>query len=243
MGHDACPAAARLRQADAENRVVIFDAFNTLVRPVAGASGTFGEALERADIAPTPEMLARLQRASAGLDHRDRSRNRSEYAEWTDATLAGLGPATLAELEPAVIPALEQCHQAQMEQFPDVGSCLAALRAAGVAIAVCSNWGWDLARDLDLAGLAGLVDIALSSASAGCRKPHPVIYERVLELAGVSAAEAVFVGDDLSADVLGPRRAGISSVLLDRPGTSGHGVVSIRSLAELPAIVAGRLPA
>jgi putative hydrolase of the HAD superfamily len=220
--------------------LAIFDAFNTIVRPVAGAANTFAAGLRAAGIEVSAAMMGRLQSASAGLDHRAWSVCRADYADWTARTLRSLRPQTLRESEPAVIPALEQWHQAPMEQFADVSPCLTALRHSGIIIAVCSNWGWDLSDDLGKAGLGGLVDIAVSSASAGCRKPHSLIYQRVLDLAGVGAAEAVFVGDDLANDVAGPLRAGIASVLLDRAGAARPGVSSVRSLADLAAWILGQ---
>jgi HAD superfamily hydrolase (TIGR01509 family) len=152
-------------------------------------------------------------------------------------TLTSNATDLLAASAPHVIPALEQWHQAPMEQFPDVASCLRTLRASGITVAVCSNWGWDLADDLARAGLSELVDMVISSARAGYRKPNKNIYRMVLEAAGMSAGDALFVGDYLEADVRGPQRAGIRSVLLDRTslGTPGYTVVS--SLSKLAPYV------
>ena len=214
-------------------KLVIFDAFNTLVRPVAGFEGTFAQALVAFGIDASPEIMARLQSASAGLDHRRWSTSRDDYAAWTLRTLRSNGPDLLAKLASYVIPALEQWHQAPVEQFSDVAACLTTLRSAGITVAVCSNWGWDLADDLADAALARLIDIMVSSAEAGCRKPHPDIYHRVLNLVGVRPAEAVFVGDDIEADVRGPQRVGITSILLDRTGPGAPGYASLPSLADL----------
>lgn len=213
--------------------LVIFDAFNTLVRPVAGSEGTFAAALAAAGISASPEIMARLQHASAGLEHRRWSMSRDSYAAWTRQTLRRDGSDLLDKFAADIIPALEQWHQAPMRQFADVAACLSALRSAGVVIAVCSNWGWDLAIDLAGAGLAGLADIVVSSAETGCRKPHPDIYRRVLSLAGVRPGNALFIGDNLDTDVRGPGRLGIRSMLLDRTGPGTPGYVTLPSLADL----------
>jgi putative hydrolase of the HAD superfamily len=213
---------------------VIFDAFNTLVKPVRGFERTFVDALSRIGIDGSAAVMAHLQSVSAGLDHRQWSTSRDEYLRWTAGTLASVRPEFLAEFASGVMPALEQLHQAPMEQFPDVAGCLEVLRSGGMTIAVCSNWGWDLAEDLASAEIAGQVGIMVSSAQAGCRKPHRDIYRRVLDAAGVRAADAIFVGDNLQADVVGPQLAGIDSVLLDRSGVQvpGHPTIaSLRSLA------------
>jgi putative hydrolase of the HAD superfamily len=214
-------------------KLVIFDAFNTIVRPLAGFEETFAQGLKALGIKSSPAMMAHLQAASAGLDHRRWSRSRSDYAAWTARTLRRRGPDLLAQFASHVIPALEQWHQAPMEQFPDSAACLANLRSTGITVAVCSNWGWDLAEDLADAALGGLADIVLSSAEAGCRKPHPEIYAKLLSLAGTMPCEAVFVGDNIEADVLGPQRAGIRGILLDRGSTGPRGRTCLSSLADL----------
>jgi putative hydrolase of the HAD superfamily len=214
-------------------KLVIFDAFNTLVRPVPGFEETFAEALTSLGIDASRAVLARLQVASAGLDHRRWSRSRDDYAAWTRKTLRRQGPHLLAAFASHVIPALEQWHQAPMEQFPDATGCLASLRSMGITVAVCSNWGWDLADDLAGAGLAGLADVLLSSAEAGCRKPHPDIYQKVLSLVGVTARDAVFVGDNVETDVRGPQRVGIRGVLLDRAAAGTAALTTVSSLADL----------
>jgi putative hydrolase of the HAD superfamily len=118
-------------------------------------------------------------------------------------------------------------------------TCLRKLKAAGFAIAVCSNWGWDLEADLEAAGLTGDIDIFITSAQAGCRKPHPRIYRSTLELAEVSAAAAVFVGDSLRTDVLGPQRVGIRSVLLAPTETEEFGGERVATLAEVTHLLTG----
>jgi putative hydrolase of the HAD superfamily len=52
----------------------------------------------------------------------------------------------------------------------------------------------------------------------GYQKPHPAIFEHALDLLGVDSTEAVHVGDDPKADVVGARRAGIEPILVDRHG-------------------------
>ena len=74
--------------------------------------------------------------------------------------------------------------------------------------------GWDLRDNLGRTGLTAEVDIVVTSAQVGFRMPRPRIYQQTLRLAGFSAEETVFVGDSLRADVLGPQRVGIRSILL-----------------------------
>jgi putative hydrolase of the HAD superfamily len=213
--------------------MVIFDAFNTLVRPKSGFENTFTAALVDLGVQASAAVMALLQSASEGLDHRQWSTSRDDYVCWTRKTLTSNATDLVAASASHVIPALEQWHQAPMEQFPDVAGCLRTLRSDGITVAVCSNWGWDLADDLAGAGLSELVNVVISSARAGYRKPNENIYQKVLEVAGMSADDAIFVGDNVEADIRGPQRAGIRSVLLDRAGVSAPGHAVVSSLSKL----------
>lgn len=51
------------------------------------------------------------------------------------------------------------------------------------------------------------------SSHIGYRKPHPIIYHHAASLAGVPTSECWHVGDMVSRDVLGARRAGFAGVI------------------------------
>jgi putative hydrolase of the HAD superfamily len=123
--------------------------------------------------------------------------------------------------------------------MPGALDCLQTLRAAGLAIAVCSNWGWDLQADLQGTGLVGQIDVLVPSAQAGFRKPHPQVYQSTLARAGFAAEHAVFVGDGLNTDVLGPRRVGIRSVLLAKAAVDTYRGPQVGSLAEAAELLTG----
>ena len=91
-----------------------------------------------------------------------------------------------------------------------------ALRAAGCALVVVSNWDVSLHERLAETGLAPLVDGVVASAEVGVAKPERAIFERALALAGVRAADAWHVGDSVAEDVEGARAAGIRPVLVAR---------------------------
>jgi putative hydrolase of the HAD superfamily len=142
-----------------------------------------------------------------------------------------------------VFPALEQLHQAPMAAMPGAGSCLAMLKAAGFTIAICSNWGWDLRQDLEDTGLTAFVDVLVTSAQAGCRKPHARIYRSTLDQAGFAADDAVFVGDSLRTDVLGAEQAGLRSVLLAREPVEAFQGEQAGSLAAVASLLLDGNPA
>jgi len=231
--------------------LVIFDAFNTLVTSRRGSKRTFLAGLVQAGVKASAAMLADLQAASEGLDHSRWSGSRAAYCGWAAESLAALaqvggGPATdlgsvtgtglVGQLTPRVMPALEQWHQAPMVALPGAADCLARLKRAGLTIALCSNWGWDLVADLAGTGLAGYIDVFVTSAQAGYRKPHTRVYQATLEMAGFRAEDAVFVGDSLRTDALGPQRAGIRSVLVTRAEEQVH-LEQVASLSEAARLI------
>lgn len=201
-------------------RLVIFDAFNTLVTAREDSKATFLAGLAQVGLEATWQALAPLQAASEGLEHVSWSASRESYVGWAEETLRLArhdGLSAQPDLIARIVPALEQLHQAPMMAMPDATECLAALRAAGFAIAVCSNWGWDLQADLDATGLTAYIDVLTSSAHAGYRKPHSGIYRATLDAAGFRADQTVVVGDSLVCDFYGPRQAGMRAVLLASP--------------------------
>jgi HAD superfamily hydrolase (TIGR01509 family) len=237
--------------------LVIFDAFNTLVTSRLGSKQTFVAGLVQTGIRASTAMLADLQAASEGLEHSRWSGSRAAYCEWAAETLAALaqvsaglgsdlgrvpGIGLVGQLAPRVVPALEQWHQAPMVALPGAADCLARLKRAGFAIALCSNWGWDLTADLAGTRLADYIDVFVTSAQVGYRKPHTRIYQATLELAGFRAEDAVFIGDSPRTDALGPQRAGMRSVLVTRAKEQVYGeqVASLGDAARL--ILQGRLP-
>ncbi len=126
--------------------------------------------------------------------------------------------------------------------FPDVIPALEAMRAAGLRLAVVSNWGWAAPELLQTLELARHFEVLSISARVGFQKPHPAIFEHALELLGVAPWEALHVGDDPSADVLGARRAGIEAVLIDRRGrahapTAGAAALDAPVIADLAELL------
>jgi putative hydrolase of the HAD superfamily len=120
--------------------------------------------------------------------------------------------------------------------FPDAAPALKALRDRGWRLVVASNWDWSLHEVLERVGLAPLLDGVVTSAEAGASKPAPAVFERALDLAGVSAARAIHVGDSLLEDIEGARTAGVTPVLIHRDGRNVEaGVRTISSLRELIA--------
>jgi YjjG family noncanonical pyrimidine nucleotidase len=92
---------------------------------------------------------------------------------------------------------------------------------------------------LRVARLEPYFDVVVTSESSGFAKPDPRILRVALESLGVSASEALYVGDDLQIDGAAARAAGVAFVWMDRFGvpagvdTGGPRVRGLRGVVEL----------
>jgi putative hydrolase of the HAD superfamily len=94
------------------------------------------------------------------------------------------------------------------EEVPGAADACRSLTAAGLRLAVVSNWDVGLDEHLAALGLDTLVEAIVTSAEAGAPKPAPAVFELALAQLGVAAAQAVHIGD-AAADEEGARAAGI----------------------------------
>lgn len=239
-------------------RAVLFDALGTLVelRPPAPrlraaierrtGVDVGAEAAARGFAAEIGHYLANHMR---GGDERGLERLRDECAQvLLDAIVATGGAATGAVEPRSGAPAAggslrpDAVRAAMLEAlefapFADVVPALTELRERGLRLVVVSNWDCSLERSLAAAGLAELLDGAVSSAVVGAAKPAPAPFAAGLELAGCSAAEAVHVGDSVESDVAGARAAGLRAILVQRGGEPPAGVEAVSSLADLSRVL------
>jgi putative hydrolase of the HAD superfamily len=125
--------------------------------------------------------------------------------------------------------------------YDDVPASLETLADNDILIGLISNSHRSLESFQEHFELDGLIDVAVSSSQHGFMKPHPSIFEAALKLAGVTAGDAMMVGDSLTQDIDGARGVGMRGVLVRRSG-AGEGTLDsdvpvIRSLTELPELL------
>jgi putative hydrolase of the HAD superfamily len=156
-----------------------------------------------------------------GIEHIEHSRSRAHYTAWQQERLLGMLAETdvhPGEYEAITARLREGAETRVLEPYPEVHRVLDSLHRRGVPLAVCSNWDWDLLEALDEVRLRERVDVIVSSAWAGARKPHPRIFQDTLEQLGVPPERALFVGDTWGPDVVGPRALGMDALYLQRSG-------------------------
>jgi putative hydrolase of the HAD superfamily len=123
--------------------------------------------------------------------------------------------------------------------YPDVPAALGAVREAGFALVVVSNWDASLHDRLAETGVAPLVDAAVASAELGVAKPDPAVFDEALALVGARREGSWHVGDTPEVDVTGALAAGLRPVLVARDGpvAAPPGVPVLATLERLPALV------
>jgi HAD superfamily hydrolase (TIGR01549 family) len=173
---------------------------------------------------PVPALTAAL--AARGVERTEpevRAAFRSEVEYYVVRSHEGRDEATLAllrkdcaavfleaaaasldagEFAPAFVGSLE------FEELPGAADACRSLAAAGLRLAVVSNWDVGLHDHLAALGLDRLVDAVVTSAEAGAPKPAPQVFELALARLGATAARTVHVGD-ADADAEGARAAGL----------------------------------
>ena len=231
-------------------RAVTFDAAGTLF----GIAEPVGETYAR--VAARHGIRVPASKADAGF--------RRAFSTAPPLAFPGASPTRLATHErawwytivrralgtPASGPAFDACFDELYEYFataaawrvfPDVPGALAALRAHGLRLAVVSNFDARLDGLLEGLGIRRLLDAVVCSSHAGSAKPDPAIFGAALAALDVPASVTLHAGDDLVADVLGARTAGLSAVLVCRSGPPPAlppDVEAIASLTELSVVVA-----
>jgi putative hydrolase of the HAD superfamily len=93
---------------------------------------------------------------------------------------------------------------------PEAPHALAQLAERGLRLAVISNVmsRGQVPYALGTHGIAHYFDPVVTSVGVGWRKPSPRIFEVTAHLMGLPPAACAYVGDTVSRDVIGSRRAG-----------------------------------
>jgi putative hydrolase of the HAD superfamily len=202
-------------------RAIFFDAGNTLIHMDYAAIAT---ALAGQGVQASGADVQRAEwRARVRLDASFGRGTSTESSDTGDRYLRYL----LDELEvrdASVVAALSAWRRTYntpvglwTEGEPEAEAALRLAHDRGLRTACISNSNGTVGGILDGLGLTRHLDFVIDSSQVGVEKPDPRIFHLALQRAGVAAAEAVYVGDLYSVDVVGARAAGLSAILMD-PG-------------------------
>jgi HAD superfamily hydrolase (TIGR01662 family) len=136
-------------------------------------------------------------------------------------------------------------HIQECDLYPDVRPALTALRAAGFHVAIVGNQTAQVGPQLRALNLPA--DWIATSDEWEVRKPDPVFFAHIAELADAKPHQVVYVGDQLHKDITPARAFGFAAIhirrgpygwlLADDPAVREHADWRITSLTELAGTV------
>ncbi len=209
-------------------KAVFFDWFNTLARYEPPREELYQKAFREAGFEISLKdilralLVADQHHFAENIKRPIRERSLEEQME----LLSSYPRLMLAEAKlsaPADLPVnmirklMKDYRNLTMGLFEDVLPNLKLLKERDLIMSVLTNADKKGVSALcERLGLNPFMNFVTTSQEAGAEKPSPRIFLLALERAGVKPEEAVHVGDQYRADVLGAKGVGIKAVLLDR---------------------------
>jgi len=208
-------------------KAVFFDWYNTLAQYEPPREQLQSQALQEFGINASPRELERglliadrnYFEESARSPIRERSTEEQSlfYIQYQKTVLSEVGVNLSEELLLKLMDKLQQLYRGlTFALFDDVLSTLKELKEQGFTLGLLTNLPSGIDTICENLGVKPYLDFTVTSAEAGADKPNPAIFRLALERAGVSAKEAIHVGDQYGLDIVGARELGIRPILLDR---------------------------
>lgn len=122
-----------------------------------------------------------------------------------------------AKPEDKVQPMLDSLYGRKL--FPDVEVSMARIMEK-YHVAIGSTTDNDPLSDSINGTILGNIETIFTSESLRRYKPAPEFYNTILQKTGWKADETIFVGDSLDDDIIGPGKAGLKTILINRKGIS-----------------------
>ncbi|NIN65413.1 MAG: HAD-IA family hydrolase [Anaerolineae bacterium] len=106
-------------------------------------------------------------------------------------------------------------EESYWQPYPESQDTLRELSERGYRLALISNATYDplIQRLVDKGDFRKWLDMALSSAAVGLRKPHPGIFQMVLDHWGFPPSQVLMIGDVLRFDIAGAHNSGMKGIL------------------------------
>jgi HAD superfamily hydrolase (TIGR01549 family) len=149
----------------------------------------------------------------------------------------GASDAEAEDLAPKINEYMFHSYRPKSVVPDDAMRLLPALKGKYV-LGVISNREKPYQEEIETLGLAPFFELVLAGGEVRMWKPEPYIFVHACEQMKVAPTDAVYVGDNYFADVVGARRAGLRPVLYDPRGIfPDAGCTTIRSFDELAEVI------
>ena len=151
---------------------------------------------------------------------------------------SGMLPAQAIELAPQVSAYMGEFYKPEVHVPEDARVLLKFLQESGYILGMVSNRDNPFKEEMQKLNLDSHFQFFLAGGEVNSFKPDVLIFERALELAGTSAQETMYVGDNYFADIVGSQLAGLTPVLYDPISLFPDADCTvIKSFAEIPALL------
>jgi putative hydrolase of the HAD superfamily len=202
-------------------KAIGFDFFNTLMTIDPGAVGEAWQrltgSLEKSGFRMDPEPFRKAYRevAMRFVTESKSTGKETHNRFWISAALTSLGQA----IDPDDL-SISRAVEAYFSTFFDycrlIPKTIEMLRQleGKYRLGILSNFTHGPAVEglLDQLGLTPFFDTVLVSGAIGYRKPHPLVFEMLVEKLGFEKHQILYVGDSLDPDVLGATQSGLRPV-------------------------------
>ncbi len=224
---------------------ILFDAGNTLVRPIGGSywPGPYFRGIIDAygirDIdwskmdAAGDEAMAFLEKHHHVMTEDE---EREQLYQYYDIVLKCLGlieppQDLLRQLAGAAVDKIE------MELYPEVITVLEELSQKQLKFGVVSNAWPSLEKKFHMLGIGKYFDCFVISSQIGCWKPAEPIYTAALEKTGLPAENLLFI-DDVPEYVAKAREMGMAGAVINRNNINETpGIPTINNLTEVDSLL------
>jgi FMN phosphatase YigB (HAD superfamily) len=145
---------------------------------------------------------------------------RDFWSHYSRRQLIALGASRVQteELAPKVTDYMEATYHPESVVPDEVKRTLSMLQRAGYRMAVISNREHPYQEEIESLGLSQYLAFSVAGGEIKAWKPDPDIFIHACLRAQVTPSQAVYVGDNYFADVIGSSRAGLQPVLYDPGG-------------------------
>jgi len=208
-------------------KAVFFDWFNTLARYDPPREELEYQALQEFGITASPEEIKRglliadtdyyQENTVSPIRQRSPEEQAKVFVHYQKTVLGEAGISAREELLLRIMSRLRELYaETTFILFDDVIPTLKTLKKHKLILGLVTNLSKEIDSICQKLGIASYLNFIVSSEEAGADKPEPAIFLLALERAGLTASEAVHVGDQYKLDVLGARGVGITPILIDR---------------------------
>ena len=151
---------------------------------------------------------------------------------------SGIPEVQAVELAPRVSAYMSEAYKPETLVPEDARSLLKFLQESGYMLGMVSNREMPYREEMQKRSLDCYFQFFLAGGEVNSYKPDAFIFEHALKLAGTSAQETMYVGDNYFADIVGSQRAGLMPVLYDPISLFPEADCAvIKSFMEIPALL------